>query len=127
MSKQSYQPVKTRIGYISGRDAIFLDKLYFKDGMLHLEGSINGRLISNPIHAEIDYTLTFYGVLALKVIELDSWSFGFSSSFAEVLNSDWCIALNGKVTELHKHYIVQTYDDVIEIVCTNFELTLEEV
>jgi hypothetical protein len=67
--------------------------------------------------------LTFRGILALKIIELDSWRWDgqIVSSFFEIQESSWIQELEGKVTTEHKHYLVITYDDVFEIVCDQFE------
>jgi hypothetical protein len=127
MAEQLFQPIKTPIGILKGRDAIFLDRLNIdiQQGILTLEGGFNGELASEPISEEVGYSLVFYGVLALKVIELDSWDYKCASSFDEVVNSEWCAKLGGKVDESFKHYMVQTYDDVIDVVCRKFTLTIK--
>lgn len=126
MHPKAYQPIETPIGILKGRDAIFLDGMDvdMQNNTLTLHGTFNGSLASRPIKKEVAYTLRFSSVLALKVIELDSWDYSSSSSFDEVINSEWCSQLSGKVDESFKHYLVQTYDDVVEVVCHKYTLTL---
>lgn len=119
-------PIKTSLGELSGRDCIFLDAIKFPNGptVLVLEGEVNGSLCDSPWDGKyIPYVLTFRGVLALKMIELDSWKWDgqIISSFFEIQESSWIQELEGKVTTEHKHYLVITYDDVFEIVCDQFE------
>ena len=128
VSAQVFQPVETPLGILKGRDAIFLDKLEvdIQQGTLTIKGGFNGHLASKPIDKEVGYTLTFSDVLAFKVIELDSWSFNAASSFDEVVNSEWRAQLGGKVDQSHRHYIIQTYDDVIDVVCRKFTLAIKD-
>ncbi len=118
-----HTPIETPIGILTGRDAIYLDKFEFDSFNLTLTGSFNGHLASNTTERWIEYELTFFGVLALKLIELDSWDFKCASSFDEVLNSEWQAKLGGKVSQRHKHYFFQAYDEVIEVICNSYALT----
>jgi hypothetical protein len=85
-------PIETVLGRLDGRDCIYLDGYWFEDGSstLTLEGSINGDLcgIAQPGRF-ISFTLRFRGVLALKMVELDSCDWEFKSSFDEVIGSEW--------------------------------------
>jgi len=124
---QEYQAIQTSLGILRGRDAIYLDRVdvQITSGILSLVGNISGSLCSEPQTQDwISYQLSFYGVLAFKVIELDSWDHGSSSSFDEIVNSNWIRELGGKVTPSHKHYLVQTYDDVMEVVCKRYDLQI---
>lgn len=117
-------PVETKVGYLSGRDCIFLDKVLISEGQntLTLKGDLNGNLCSKPqAGIEIPYKLVFSGVLALKMIELDSWDGRSESSFDEIKNSAWIKELGGKVDRSHIHFLVQTYDEVFEVVCSRFK------
>ncbi len=119
-------PIQTKLGILHGRDCIYLDKVKLLNGnnTLVLIGEINGNLCSEQrIGADIPYKLIFTGVLALKMIELDSWDGNSESSFDEVINSTWVKCLGGKVQSWHKHYLVQTYDEVFEVVCEKHEFT----
>jgi hypothetical protein len=124
-------PIKTSLGELSGRDCIFLDAIQFPNGssVLVLEGEINGSLCDLPWNGKyIPYVLTFRGVMALKIIELDSWKWNGQtvSSFFEIEESSWIRELEGKVTIEHKHYLVVTYDDVFEVVCDQFEFRADQ-
>ena len=110
--------IATELGIIRGRDALYLDNAIFKDGMntLVLEGQANGNLCSKPQRGSyLAYRLTFKGVLAVKMIELDSWDCDAVSSFDEVHDSEWIRDLRGKVTDQHRHFCVQTYDEVFDV------------
>lgn len=130
MGEQHFRAIETQIGVLVGRDAISLDLLYYDGGNLILEGSLNGHLASAATDDHIFYRLTFSGVLALKMIEIDSLYhldpmsgvMGDCSSFDEIVNSHWVAELGGKVTRDHKHYHFGTYDDTFEVVCEGYEL-----
>ncbi|MEM7110881.1 MAG: hypothetical protein AAF614_00505 [Chloroflexota bacterium] len=124
--KRKYRPIKTGYGFLAGRDCIYLDDVSFLGGTyrLRLSGEINKSLVSEPPESSegfIPYELIFSGVLALKVIELDSWDFECESSFDEILDSEWVASLGGKVTSANKHIFIQTYDDVFEVVCSSYK------
>jgi hypothetical protein len=128
MPDQIFHPIETTLGVLSGRDALFLDQIEMdiQQGVLQLKGTINGALLAKSLNRDIAYVLTFFGVLALQLIELDSWDNCATSSFDEVWHSRWQVQLGGKVTPDHRHYLVQTYDDVIEVVCQRFDLMIED-
>lgn len=46
-------------------------------------------------------------MLALRIIELDSWDWSGASCFDEVLDSAWIAELGGKVTDAHRHFVLQ--------------------
>jgi hypothetical protein len=124
-----YRPVETPLGVAKGRDAIFLDAIKLTQGTsrLRLDGELNTGLCSAGEDSSAGfapYRITFSGVLALKIIELDSWDGESESSFDEIISSDWIRELGGKVTAGHRHYLVQTYDDVIEVVCEEYSVVL---
>jgi hypothetical protein len=66
-----------------------------------------------------DVVVTFKGILAFQMVELDSWDRPIDAScFYEVLDSSWVRSLGGKVdVRRHHHYTLQTYDDVFDVVC----------
>ncbi len=125
-----YIPIDTELGILSGRDCIYLDKVDLTNGTntLKLSGEINGNLCSQKRSGLfIPYQFTFSGVLALKMIELDSWDFLSESSFDEIKKSTWLKKLDGKVNPSeHKHYIIQTYDEVFEVICNKFKFEINE-
>ena len=127
---QQYQPIETPLGVIRGRSGIFLDDVSFsyQAGTIEFTGDF---LTSSGSVKQSDgelqgYVIRFAGVVALKMIELDSWEFHGGSSFDEVLGSDWVAQLGGKVTTEHRHFLIQTYDDVFEIVCMSYEIILKK-
>jgi hypothetical protein len=99
MNAQEFQPIETELGNIYGRDAIYLDSLdtvSLYPFNLKLVGSINGALCSkSSIEGFFPYELRFNRILALKIVELDSWDHSSSSSFDEVVNSKWLQSLGG--------------------------------
>ena len=124
--KRKYNPIKTPLGIANGRDAIYLDNVAFSNrtNTLTLDLGLNIALCSDSHDDEIDFSscqLRFNGVLATLQKELDSWDWESESSFDEILESSWIMELGGKVTSRHKHYLLQTYDDVFEVVCENYE------
>jgi hypothetical protein len=90
---------------------------------LILEGSVNGNLCEVAAAAGLDvpYVLRFQGVMALRLLELDSWEDDPASSFDEVLDSTWISSLGGKVDSTYRHFCVQTYDDIFDVVCQGYE------
>jgi hypothetical protein len=120
-------PVETEVGVLRGRDCLFLDRVELPTGTrtVVLHGEINGSLCSQPADAWVEYRLEFRGVLALRMIELDSWRRALASSFFEVQDSTWVRALGGKVESRHRHFVVQTYDDVFELVCETYALSID--
>ena len=124
-----FQSIETPLGIVNGRDGIYLDDITVSErtNRLTLDGAFNTALCSKADRPSIDFDgcrITFTGVLAFKVIELDSWDWDSESSFDEVLDSDWIQELGGKVTLTHRHFLVQTYDDVVEVVCEEVDITL---
>lgn len=123
-------PIETFLGRLDGRDCIFLDGFSFDDpkGTLVLKGSINGNLCTARQSGHfIPYRLKFRGVLAIKMVELDSCDWDFESAFDEVHDSQWVASLGGKVTVSHRHFFVQTYDYVFDIACAGYEFEAQSV
>jgi hypothetical protein len=127
-------PIETEYGILDGRDSIFLDEISMSNrtNNLHLEGELNGSLCSkSPGEIFIPYRLTFEWVLTFKVTELDTWEAqknGYNkSSFDKIEDSEWIKNLAGKKTPNHQHFIILTYDDVIEVVCKSYKFELGEV
>lgn len=117
-------PIETTLGRLDGRDCIYLDGFAFSDrsSTLTLEGSINGDLCGIAQRGRfISFILRFRGVLAFKMVELDSCDWEFESSFDEVIESEWIKRLGGKVVSSHRHFFVQTYDNVFDVVCASYD------
>jgi hypothetical protein len=127
-----FYPVDTEIGIMKGRDAIYLDEIEYNyaKSTVKLIGEINGSLCSKfDGDIFIKYELEFHGVYIYKMIELDlsyellKIDYGISS-FIQVVNSDLVKhAKDIRGVDL-KHFVIQTYDDVFEIVCNEYKLSL---
>lgn len=113
------EPIKTELGELHGRDAIYLDSDDYngprKD--LLLVGAINGNLCSEKIPGEfVPYEIRFVGVSKWQKFELDDWmvldrpNFHETSSFYQVVDSG------------NPMYVFQTYDWVFEIQCESYEI-----
>jgi hypothetical protein len=121
-------PIETPFGYLHGRDSIYLDRVVFEDGTntVILEGSVTC-ISKNPENIDFTgYSLRFTGVLAFRCLELDSSKWDWESCFEEILDSDWIRTLGGKVTRKNRHFFIQTYDDVFDIVCDTYEFKIRK-
>lgn len=128
--KSRYIPVDTAYGTLFGRDAIFLDG-YSSDGYsLLLKGQVNAALASRPPPSGefLDYKIRFLGVVAVRIMELDTYEATQAqagwplTSFDEVEDSAWKGGLRGKVRAESKHFVFQTYDLVFDVICDRYEL-----
>ena len=141
--KQSHQPIKTPIGFLIGRDAIYLNQVSFIEGDLVIEGSFNGALASDPPDKDAEprfrrrdylYFLRFSQVLAHSMVEGNAFTHyaslhqddtddSDSSSFDEIVNSKWIREL-GVSADSFKHYFVSTYDIVFNIICKDLTMSV---
>jgi hypothetical protein len=123
---EQFEPIRTPVGIINGRDAIYLDEIHLdlvKANTLALQGELSPFAGSERESDDwITYTLVFFGICGLKVTELDSWDFKCASSFDEVKDSEFLKSF--KLDMEHKHYKVQTYDYVFDVVCRRFDFSL---
>jgi hypothetical protein len=129
MSDQAYQPIETQFGIFRGRDTLFVDTiaLHVYPNELALSGKINGTNASrNPTLKDIVYIIAFHHIKALKMITLDLWDWKSASCFDEVINSQWMAQLNSHVITDCKHYLLQTYDQVFDIVCRSYSIELTQ-
>lgn len=131
MSVQRYRAIETPIGVLQGRTAVALADVDFKydQATITLRGRIDGYHASRATDEWYLFELAFHGVIALKMIELDSWfDMGLSqvsiSQFDEVIDSEWRAELRGKVKPEHRHFSVVTYDDAIDVICESYELAV---
>ena len=130
---QVSKPIKTDYGSLHGRDATHLDEIQFENGTnrLRLRGELSAALCDEPPDGDwIPFDLLFDGVLVSHVTELDTWEskrdWYHTSSFDEVEHSAWLASMTGKISADHTHFIVATYDDVVEVICREFTLSLEQ-
>ena len=133
---ETFEPIETVAGVILGRDAIFLDDVHFdyQKNIVELRGELNSHLCSKYRDDEdsfIGYSLTFSGVLAFAMTELDFKDHLGVSSFDRVVNAKWLDEMrrkdhSAKVKLNLEHFLVFTYDDVFDIACESYELKILE-
>jgi len=117
------EPIDTELGNLYGRDAIYLDNEIFDKNKseLFLTGEVNGNLCSKKHTGEfIPYEIKFTGVLTYNKIELDEWLSLDKPLFHET-SSFYCVTNNENQT-----YVFQTYDDVFEIKCANYDFKINK-
>jgi hypothetical protein len=114
----------TELGLIEGRDAIYLDRIIFNNETnLTLTGDFNIYGIGGK------FEMNFKGVIFLSTIELDFDKRRQMESLGIIENSDKIkefrsLDHSSKINDRHKHYYVQTYDTVFEIISDEYELVL---
>ena len=134
--KQVSEPIETDVGIISGRDAIFLDALKYEisNHSVNFKGELNSNLCSKADKNSENkkYRLEFRNVLYFEAIELDFFSPNpeYKSSFDEIDHSLKLQSMrtedhSAKVTPAHKHYRLATYDDVFEIIASDYTLEIK--
>ena len=126
-------PIETEYGVLNGRDSIFLDEISMtnRTNHLHLKGEFNSSLCSKPVSEKwIPYEIIFEWVLASKITELDTWesqrNWYNETSFDEIIDSEWLKNISGKKTPEHRHFIILTHDDVVEVICKSYSIVLGE-
>jgi hypothetical protein len=132
---ETITPIITEVGEISGRDAIFLDKVnVINETTFELTGEFIGTLCSNlKAKEDKNYKITFKNVYLFKMIELDFDEIEYHSSFDLIENSKQLSKLIdrdkrmhiGKIDNSYKHYVFRTYDTVFEIIGKEFILIIE--
>ncbi|MCE5170832.1 hypothetical protein LQV63_16130 [Paenibacillus profundus] len=130
---KTYKPVETELGFISGRDAIYVYDIHYDYNRrtVTLQGEFNGLLCSDISSEEfIAYEMIFEDVYVFKSIELDVCLELMDTeevtycSIGEYTESDLLETIK-KARNVHlKHYVIQTYDDVFVIACKHLKLTL---
>jgi hypothetical protein len=132
-----YKAIKTEeVGYINGRDAVFLDefKQIFNDTQNCIfKGTFNTKKIESEMRENdyLQYILSFKNVVYYQCCELDTYinEVKLDSSFDMIDNSNLIKDLkNGrqssKVKKEHKHYVFATYDYVYDIIATDYNLEI---
>lgn len=115
--------LKTEVGLLEGRDAIYLEKIVFEgETKVTLTGELN---LDNGRNFE----MTFGGVIYFSAIELDFDDRGQVESLGTIDNSEKLKAFktrdhSRKTNDRHRHYYIRTYDTVFEIVSDTFRLTV---
>lgn len=122
------RPIATKFGIPRGRDSIYLGTI--EHTVCPREITFSGNIESLVPEAAVPFVLRFHGLLELHALELDFTDFGLSASFVEVVDSERVAAMkardhSAKVRD-HRHFILATYDEVFEVICQGYELTLAE-
>jgi len=132
---EKIKAIKTELGEIHGRDAIFLDDIQFnyQKNEVKFIGEVNGLLCTKSDDDEfIGYELLFKKVYYFNMVELDvslqmfDNPYNESSSLGEVFNTKILRDIkNARNLDLQQ-YVIYTYDDVFVIACHEFELRLKK-
>jgi len=115
--------IKTKFGFLIGRDAIYLHEVVFLgESEILLKGEINSE-------NTINFTLRFDNVVYFSSLELDFDERTQMESFCIVENSEklmryWKLDHSSKLNDKHKHYYVRTYDTVFEIISDHFYFSI---
>jgi hypothetical protein len=125
-------PIETSVGILNGRDCIHLDTVIqdAHKNTVVFAGDINGRLTSKATDW-IPYRLIFMQVLAYFCCELDTYenlvNTTSNSSFVVMENSMWLESLPVRYDydkNAYKHFRLFTYDDVYDIIATEYEFEI---
>lgn len=114
------QKIKTSLGYLSGRDSIYLDNVEHDVSLLKLsfKGEISGSSCS--LHQKkkwIKYTLTFDFVNSFKCTPRDNFDENLTiSSFDRVISEDVNFS----------KFFLSTYDHIYEIEAKSFNFEFED-
>jgi hypothetical protein len=113
-------PIETELGTLTGRDRIHVHAI-------HHDGVARTLLLSGEFHdadAQIGFEMRFTDVVAIAVEETDASAWATISDFHDVTDSPWsAVAPAGRA---RRHVIVQAYDDLFHIACTDVTLQLGE-
>ena len=131
------QAIKTEaVGVISGGDAIYLDdfkQIFDSEYNCIFKGEFNSTLTEITSGKDfIPYTFSFLDVIYYQCCELDLYvnENKMDSSFDFVDNSCLIQELTNRCTTYkietdHKHYVLQTYDYIFDIVAKDYKLEIE--
>lgn len=122
------EPIKTAVGFLVGRDAIYLDGIEqnYADRTLIFSGEVNATLASEYDGSAkwLAYRIKFNGVDAIHMTELDCYQneLNLTSSFDRVP-----VPRMRSRIESCQQYTLATYDHVFDVMATGheFEITGE--
>ena len=130
MSAPRGVPLDSPLGPLRGRTAVFLGHVdYTHPSTVLVEGTLHK---ADPLRY-FPFRLRFDGMLQLTVTELDEWleSTPYDCEdmrvFFEVVHSPWLSRFAGKLSPDHRHFVLVTYDDVIEVVSTGYEWSVPDL
>lgn len=123
--------ITQEVGKIYGRDAIYLDLMQqnINTAELIFEGDFNSSLISVKFDCDfVPYKFIFKHVIYFQCCELESYTGSKTvSQFDVVENSDLLLRFNDLSTENHKHFVLETYDWVYDILAVDYKLEILEL
>ena len=126
--------IKTKIGFLEGRDAIYFDKIESNGMDWEFSGEFNGALATNNAEKTewIPYKLTFKSVQNLFSCDIEcepkaivSWENNDAGSFHIIENSKLLsnIPIRNDINRCElKHYWLRTYDVAFHIIAKSYEL-----
>lgn len=128
MEVPEHKKIQTQLGYINGRDTIYLENI--ENSLFPLQLKLLGEISGNGCSLEkwknefLKYELFFSSVAMYNCFELDYFPYKkqLKSSFDEIVNSEWLEKL--QLTETHKHFVVSTYDHIFEIIAKEYDLKI---
>lgn len=123
--------IDTTVGVIDARDALFLKKFIIDRYPREVELSLNlaTELASNISTEEqyIDISFTFKNVVKFGLCALDYFNENLlDTCFCEVIDSDFLNQHKALVDKGYKHYILECYDEVFEVVAQEYNLILPD-
>lgn len=133
-----FQAIKTLVGIVAGRNAIYLHNIEhrYEDQTIVFEGIFESQLCSDYAgnKEELKYKITFNRVLYFRMVELDHYPLNILnetvSSIDENIDSQLIQELKAKdsafkVRPEHRHFIIATYDDIFDVVAFDVKIEVE--
>lgn len=133
---ETIRPIKTKLGYLEGRDCIYLDKIIGNS----YDVKFIGEIFERNSKVFIPYELTFDSVISLFSCELDTYynleykrlldkKESNISSFMVIENSEYLNKLPLREDYDKKeyiHYRLKTYDVVFDIIARSYEIIIKD-
>ena len=125
---QTFQPIETPIGVLQTQQAFFVHSVDLSQypSAATLRGSLDVRGATKPIVGDfVEFVVTFHGMKAF-LMNPASASFNAQSvsSFDEVVQSSWIAAIHPGEVDGHRHFVMHTADEVIEVIALGYRLKL---
>ncbi|WP_042474018.1 hypothetical protein [Bacillus ndiopicus] len=123
--------IDTAIGVIDARDALVLEKFIMDRYPKEVELSLNlATTLASNISTEehyIDISIIFKNVVKFGICALDYFDENLlDTCFCEVIDSDFLNQQKTLVEKGFKHYFLECYDEVIEVVAQEYNLILPD-
>lgn len=123
--------IDTTVGVIDARDALILKKLIMDRYPREVELSLNlATALASNISTEeqyIDISFIFKNVVKFGLCGLDYVNENLlDTCFCEVIDSDFLNQEKTLIQKGFKHYFLECYDEVIEVVAQEYNLILPD-